>query len=200
MKKLFACIVLLLLLPACVRRGDKKKRTHDKVARIVNGEKDSVGTYDKDIEAFEITDDADYDLFDDVVAEDAKQDDSWAWEEMDHEEPTEPIYFDFDSVRIKEDQRSQVRHDAELAKLACEDGATIVIEGHSCLIARSQTYNQAISQRRAEAVKKAFKDLGVKEPCMKAVGRGTTNLVTRDEDRAAQAVNRRTTIGFKYSA
>ncbi len=100
-----------------------KKRKHSHVKYEKSAGKAS--GYDEEIDGFVLEDD-DYDLFDEAEKQDGAKkdalDDSWAWEELDDEQPTEIIYFDFDRVNIKNDQGPIVRHNAELAKLACEDG------------------------------------------------------------------------------
>lgn len=217
MKKFIVCCLLLsIAVPACVhKKGDHKgidkTKTHVKDANI-----GQTPTYDEEVGAFVLEDDVDHDLFDQAAdaqkkTKTAKQaktesvspqgdlDDSWAWQELDEEQPTEVIHFDYDHADVRKDQEQLVRYDARLAKLACEDGATIVIEGHSCLKTRSQIYNQALSQRRADTVKREFVRLGVPAKCLKAVGRGTSMVITRAEGKQAQAPNRRVEVKFIYA-
>lgn len=213
MKKFIVCCLLLsIAIPACVhKKGDhkgvNKTKTHVKDANI-----GQAPTYDEEVGAFVLEDDVDHDLFDNAadakkkvavkkgaVAQSGDLDDSWAWQELDEEQPTEVIHFDYDHADIRKDQEQLVRYDARLAKLACEDGATIVIEGHSCLITRSQIYNQALSQRRADTIKRDFIRLGVPAKCIKAVGRGTSMVITRADGKQAQAPNRRVEVKFIYA-
>jgi len=200
MKKSFTILLLLsLMLPACMRKKDLVK-TNKKTQKYE--EQGRTGTYDEDLGAFVLDDETDYDLFDEAQkktgSKKAVADDSWAWEELDEEQPTEPIYFNFNESKLKPDQKQALHYDADLAKLACEDGAEVVVEGHSCLITRSQMYNQALSQRRAETVKQSLVKLGVPKKCLKAVGRGTSHLITKAEGKEAQAPNRRVELKFKY--
>lgn len=213
MKKFIVCCLLLsIAVPACVhKKGDHKgldkTKTHVKDANI-----GQAPTYDEEVGAFVLEDDVDHDLFDsasdakkkttvkkEAVTQSGDLDDSWAWQELDEEQPTEVIHFDYDHADIRKDQEQLVRYDARLAKLACEDGATIVIEGHSCLITRSQIYNQALSQRRADTIKREFVRLGVPAKCLKAVGRGTSMVITRADGKQAQAPNRRVEVKFIYA-
>lgn len=214
-KGICALIVLSLLLPCCVRK--KTAQAPKKISTHQSGERadDKKGTYDDDAGAFVLDDDADYDVFDtnkpvakkagvvgaaaDAAAKkDERSDDSWAWEELDEEQPTKVINFEYDSARIKPEEQPKVRYNAELAKFACKDGATVVIEGHSCLITRSEEYNQVLSQRRADRVKGEFKKLGVDQNCMKSVGRGTSQLLTRADGKLGQAPNRRVEVKFVH--
>jgi outer membrane protein OmpA-like peptidoglycan-associated protein len=183
----------------------KKNSVHSK-KNVKKYEEVRSGTYDEDLGAFVLEDEADYDLFDEVeVKKDHKvmegEEDLWAWEDLDEDQPAETVFFDFNKSTIEEKNEEQMRalrYNADLVKLACDDGAEVIVEGHSCLITRSQMYNQALSQRRADAVKKALIKLNVPEGCMKAVGRGTSQLATKADGREAQAPNRRVEIKFKY--
>lgn len=202
-------LVLSLLMPACVR---KKDRVHKPVQKIHAYDED-IGkgpTYDENVGAFVLEDDAGHDIFAEatdahkgekgVTKAKSELDDAWAWQELDEEQPTQVIHFDYDRAKIRPDQESTVSYNAQLAKLACEDDATVVIEGHSCLITRSQIYNQALSQRRADIVKKRFITLGVPKKCIKAVGRGTSCLVTQAEGKEGQSPNRRVEVKFIYQS
>lgn len=214
-KGLCALIVLSLLLPCCVRK--KTATTPKKVSTHQHADKNDQqnGSYDDDAGAFVLDDDADYDVFDtkkpaakkadgaDSTADaatkkDESSDDSWAWEELDEEQPTKIVNFEYDSAQIRPEEEPKVRYNAELAKFACKDGSTVVIEGHSCLITRSQEYNQVLSQRRADRVKSEFKKLGVDQNCLKSVGRGTSQLLTRAEGKLGQAPNRRVEVKFVH--
>jgi outer membrane protein OmpA-like peptidoglycan-associated protein len=210
MKKLLQYLLISsLLLSACAR---KKTNVHQAAQKTHAYEKDfdKSATYDENVGAFVLDEDTNHDIFAEAtdtgkenITEKAKKqaselDDAWAWQELDEEQPTEVIHFDYDSAAIRHDQEEIVRRDAQLAKLACQDGATVVIEGHSCLITRSQIYNQALSQKRADTVKKQLIKLGVPKNCIKSVGRGTSCVLTHDEGKAAQAANRRAEVKFIY--
>ena len=202
MRNYVAVFVLLsLLFPACIRKKDSAKSVAPK--NVQKYEEVQSGTYDEDLGAFVLEDEADYDLFEEAdTAKDHKvaeaDEDLWAWEDLDEDQPAETVYFDFNESKVKKDQMPILKYNADLVKLACDDGAEVIVEGHSCLITRSQMYNQALSQRRADAVKKALINLKVPVDCMKAVGRGTSQLATKADGREAQAANRRVEIKFKY--
>lgn len=207
----FLCIVLLaaFMAPACVRKKTKSVKPNQK-ARVVESDFNKGPAYDEEVGAFILEDDAEKDVFSQEKSA-AKQgaapvekqiredlDDTWAWQELDEEQSTEVIRFNYDSAAVRPDQASAIRYDAHLAQEACKDGATVVIEGHSCLITRSQQYNQALSQKRANVVRERLMSMGVPAACMKAVGRGTSQLVTHAEGKEGQAPNRRVEIKFIY--
>ena len=50
----------------------------------------------------------------------------------------------------------------------------------------------------SDQVKKELIKLGVPKDCLKAVGRGTSQLITQAEGKEAQAPNRRVEIKFIY--
>ena len=200
MKRYFAIFILLsLAFPACIKKGSSVKPSKD----VQKYEETRSGTYDEDLGAFVLEDEADYDLFEEAASKKESKgadvdEDLWAWEDLDEDQPAETVYFNFNESKIKNDQRLVLKYNADLVKLACDDGAEVIVEGHSCLITRSQMYNQALSQRRADTVKKELIRLGVPKDCLKAVGRGTSQVVTKDEKSDAQALNRRAEIKFKY--
>jgi len=212
------CLLLLsLLMPACVR---KKSGSHVSAQKTQEYGKDfgKASTYDENVGAFVLEDDAQHDIFSEATdtgkgetkaetditkktetqAKKSELDDAWAWQELDEEQPTKIIHFDYDSAKIRADQETDVRYDAQLAITACKEGAKIIVEGFSCLITRSEIYNQALSQKRANAVKKRLIKLGVPAKCIKAVGRGTSCLITHEEGKQAQAANRRVEVKFIY--
>ena len=207
-KTLVLVLLLSVLMPACMR---KKDRITKPVQKIHTYDED-IGkgtTYDENVGAFVLEDDAGHDIFAEAVdahkgesqkasKKQSDLDDAWAWQELDEDQPTQVIHFDYDRATVRPDQESTIRYNAQLAKPACEDGATIVVEGYSCLITRSQMYNQAISQKRADVVKKRLVELGVPGKCIKAVGRGTSCLVTQADGKEGQAPNRRVEVKFIY--
>lgn len=223
MKKYFALLLLIsFALPSCVRKKTNaaKQATPVELKDEKSSQKtNKPGAYDEELGAYVLDEDADKDVFETpapeakkgeektvepvapVKVEQVKQDlpdDSWAWQEMDENSSAEVIHFDFDSSHIRKDQEPAVKYDAQLAKLASDDGATVVVEGHSCMITRSNQYNQALSQRRAQSAKDALVKNGVPEKSIKAVGRGTSHCITRAPGKEEQAPNRRAEVKFIY--
>lgn len=210
-KKICLFILLSILMPACVR---KKAATHKKGPQKTQAYDENLPktTYDEDVGAFVLEDDAGHDIFSEaqdsktvavapevpVGMETSDLDEALAWQELDEDQQLPVIQFDFDSALVRPDQESTLKYIAQQARTVAEDGATVIIEGHSCLIARSQIYNQALSQKRADVIMARLIALGVPAKSIKAVGRGTSCLITQVEGKEAQAPNRRAEVKFVY--
>lgn len=110
----------------------------------------------------------------------------------DEEDKTEAGYafnavnFDFNKNDIRPDQIAKIDENCEVAREAFENQKEIVVQGHSDQIG-SASYNLALSQQRAEAVKAAMVEKGLDESHIKTVGYGfEMPLVYSDkEDRAS---------------
>lgn len=81
------------------------------------------------------------------------------------------VQFDFDKSSLKKDQLPTVKKDIEVAKSMIQSGKDVVISGHTCQIG-SASYNLALSQRRAEAVKAEMLKAGLSGKSIKTVGYG----------------------------
>jgi outer membrane protein OmpA-like peptidoglycan-associated protein len=81
---------------------------------------------------------------------------------------------------------------AEVIKTRCV-GKTITIEGHTS-ISGSPEYNQKLSERRAESVKRYLVSRGVPAEQLRAVGYGESRPLTTDPSPEAQKLNRRVTL------
>ena len=98
-------------------------------------------------------------------------------EENLEEEPTgegvafKTVHFDFNKNNIRQDQQDIVEEDCKAAEDAVKQGKKVVVQGHCCQIG-SYSYNMALSQRRAEAVKKSMIDSGINADDIKTVGYG----------------------------
>jgi OOP family OmpA-OmpF porin len=68
-----------------------------------------------------------------------------------------------------------------------------LIEGHTDL-SGSPEHNQALSERRAEAVKGYLVAHGIAEDRLTTVGYGSSRPLTTDPSPASQAINRRVTL------
>ena len=68
-----------------------------------------------------------------------------------------------------------------------------LIEGHTDLSGSPQ-HNQALSERRAEAVKSYFVAHGIAEDRLSTVGYGSSRPLTTNPSPSAQAINRRVTL------
>lgn len=195
----FLVIIALVLITGCGKRSSGPSMADNA------GMSHKMSKYDESIGAFVLEDDSDFDLFGDQgpEAEQKKEAeiDQFAWQELEDldQEEGHIVYFDYDSEDILPSERSKLKKNAKEAKQAVSAGATVLVEGHSCLIAHSEVYNTALSQRRAERVAREYTRLGVPRGKMKVVGRGASRAVCFDEEREAQAVNRRVETKMVYT-
>lgn len=113
----------------------------------------------------------------------------------------ENVYFDFDKYDIRSDMTGVISNNAnllnellkkdEVKKVANE--ITIVLEGNSDEWG-SDEYNQALSLKRAKAVKDALDSQGLSGLNVKLVGYGETNPVCIDRTKECDAKNRRVEV------
>ena len=79
----------------------------------------------------------------------------------------------------------------ELAKYAKENGKKVVVTGYADSKTGSPSWNQTLSERRADTVKKAIMDMGVKEEDIEVSGQGGVNIVS------PYSYNRRAVVSLK---
>ncbi|KKP24278.1 MAG: Outer membrane lipoprotein, OmpA/SmpA/OmlA family [candidate division TM6 bacterium GW2011_GWF2_28_16] len=109
-----------------------------------------------------------------LVGENAQEDESSfvAWNEEEVQELNfKTVHFDFDKNDIRNDQVELVKQDIDAAKTAIAEGKTVVVQGHTCAIG-SPSYNIALSERRADVIKKEMINNGVPAENIKAIGYG----------------------------
>ena len=103
------------------------------------------------------------------------------------------VYFDYDSYLVREDGKPVVeRHASFLSK---NKSRKILIQGNSDERGGSE-YNLALGQKRAEAVRKALRALGVDDSQIEAVSLGETKPKASGGGEAAWAQNRRADIVY----
>ncbi len=111
----------------------------------------------------------------------------------------ENVQFGFNKNNVNKDQLETIKSNVLQAKKAVEQGKEVVVSGHTCQIG-SATYNLALSQKRAEAVKKELIKEGVPSDSIKTIGKGYESPLvwTNATDRATKikelSVNRRAEI------
>lgn len=103
-------------------------------------------------------------------------------------------YFDFDKADLK--PAGKARIDEELAKLNQVELNMVIAIGHTDSIG-SETYNQKLSQRRAEAVKKYMVSKGVPASLIEVRGMGESQPVATNKSREGRAKNRRVEIEIR---
>ena len=101
------------------------------------------------------------------------------------------VLFDFDSDAIRADAERTLTEVAEV--LQAYPGRPVRIEGHTDSIA-SDAYNQALSERRAAAVRKWLGAHGVEAGRMTTAGLGESRPVAGNETAAGRQENRRVEI------
>lgn len=98
------------------------------------------------------------------------------------------VFFDFDSSRIRQDQRRTVELLAEW--LQRYDNVQLSIEGHADERG-TREYNLALGERRANAVEEMLISLGVPESRLRTISYGKERPAELGSNEQAWAANRR---------
>jgi peptidoglycan-associated lipoprotein len=101
--------------------------------------------------------------------------------------PMVPLYFDFDSSSVRQDQVVRMEANAEFLK---SKGVSIRIEGN-CDPRGTQEYNMALGERRALSAQKYLADKGVAKEKMTTISYGAEQLLLHGHDELSWAQNRR---------
>ena len=101
------------------------------------------------------------------------------------------VYFAFDSSAVDSENRAVV--EAHAAYLAANKSIKVVFEGHTDERG-TREYNLALGERRAKAVERMVKALGVSADRIKTVTYGEEKALASDHTEAAWALNRRVEI------
>ena len=115
-----------------------------------------------------------------------------------------PLRFGFDSDMLLKGQEDVIAANIEAAKQAIEDGGKIIISAYACQIG-TEDYNLALTQYRANQVKKMFVKAGIPANLIETKGEGQCNfIVTTDETERLRkidvlAVNRRAEISSRFN-
>lgn len=99
-----------------------------------------------------------------------------------------PVYFDFDSSDIRNDQVSRIETNADFLKT--EADKNIRIEGN-CDPRGTSEYNMALGERRAQSAKKYLVNLGIAEARLSTISFGEERLLMHGHDELSWAQNRR---------
>ena len=102
------------------------------------------------------------------------------------------VYFDRDRAELRPEARAILKAKAEQITANPHSG-TFVIEGH-CDERGSQEYNLALGERRANAVERYLRDLGVPAGRLKVVSYGESRPAMPGHDESAWRFNRRSVI------
>lgn len=220
-KEALAALSILLLIPSCGGRGDKKQKIKPATDKMIQKEidiplaGDAIKDFfeeDENLQDFSL-DEEDVALIQEASAHDSlmQQVDTtgnvaefaWATAQEKAADSFKPVYFDFDRAGIKDDQKESVNFDVALIKQKIADNAdhqvTVVVDGHACHSAGTPAYNLAISERRARVVRNYLIEQGIPEQNIKIVGRGDEAPAIVDGkkvtgDRQEQWPNRRSEV------
>jgi outer membrane protein OmpA-like peptidoglycan-associated protein len=104
------------------------------------------------------------------------------------------VTFDFDSVTVRPGLYNEINRIAEIMIKYPE--THIMVEGHTDSVG-SESYNQRLSERRAEAVKNLLVQRGVDAYRVTPVGYGESRPVATNAEEAGRQLNRRVEIRIK---
>jgi peptidoglycan-associated lipoprotein len=99
-----------------------------------------------------------------------------------------PVYFDFDTSDIRNDQVSRIEVNGDFLKKNAK--FNIRIEGN-CDPRGTKEYNMALGERRALSSKKYLENLGISEGRMTTISYGKERLLLHGQDELSWAQNRR---------
>lgn len=102
-----------------------------------------------------------------------------------------PVRFEFDSVELTKEGREALA--SIVQDLAAYPSAVIVVEGHTDT-SGPDAYNEALSERRAQEVKRLLQqEYGLKNP-IQTVGNGSSRPSHSNDIRSGRQANRRTEL------
>ena len=99
-----------------------------------------------------------------------------------------PIYYDFDSSDVRQDQVSRMEVNGAFSKE--NPGFKIRVEGN-CDARGTKEYNMALGERRALGAKKYLVNLGVSEANLSTISYGEERILLHGQDELSWAQNRR---------
>ena len=102
---------------------------------------------------------------------------------------SDPVYFSFNSARIKRGERDKLSSVAECLK--GENTAPVTLEGH-CDERGTEEYNMALGESRASAARKYMIRLGVSEDKLETMSYGKERPAVDGSNESAWSKNRRT--------
>ena len=104
-----------------------------------------------------------------------------SWKDDEEATVLQPIYFNFDAYAIRQDQQKALKDDIKAAKkITAQKNVGLRIEGHADKHFISETYNLAVSQKRATKVAQEFAEAGIDKELLKPVGFGANKLAVND--------------------
>jgi outer membrane protein OmpA-like peptidoglycan-associated protein len=104
------------------------------------------------------------------------------------------VTFDFDSVNVRPGLYNEIDRIAQI--MVKYPQTQIVVEGHTDSVG-AESYNQRLSERRAEAVKNLLVQRGVDPYRVTTIGYGESRPVATNAEAAGRQLNRRVEIRIK---
>lgn len=98
------------------------------------------------------------------------------------------VHFDFDKYNIKKLYVPDL--DQHVAYLSANPSSPVIVEGHTDSIGSDQ-YNQRLSERRANAVRKYLVEKGIASSRIRVVGYGEQRPIADNKTKEGRAINRR---------
>ena len=98
------------------------------------------------------------------------------------------VNFDFDKAEIRPD--AAVILDEVISILSGKSDVQVRVEGHTDATG-PEAYNQGLSERRADSVRKFLMEKGIEEARLTSVGFGESNPIATNDTREGRALNRR---------
>ncbi len=174
-------VTSLVLLPGCFGKKKDKKEVKKMCqttggAVPLAGKKGSSKYFDDRVEALVLDNDA-ADVYARSIHDTRKAENNLAaadreWSAHQQNKLFEAVLFDFDRYEIRPDQQPVVAYNAEKAREEVSQGKALKVEGHADKQYLSEVYNIAVSDKRAQTVKKALAKAGVDSTKISAVGYG----------------------------
>jgi outer membrane protein OmpA-like peptidoglycan-associated protein len=98
------------------------------------------------------------------------------------------VHFDFDKYNIKKIYVPELDH--HVAYLKSNPSSPVIVEGHTDYMGSDQ-YNQKLSERRANAVRKYLIERGIASSRIRVVGYGEKRPIADNKTKEGRAINRR---------
>lgn len=113
----------------------------------------------------------------------------------------EPVYFETNRAELRPEARAALKRNAAVLKAVLEEAPSVQvrIEGH-CDERNTVEYNLALGQRRADAVRRYYKSLGLKNWSLAAISYGEERPVCSESNENCWWRNRRGETTLKSSS
>jgi outer membrane protein OmpA-like peptidoglycan-associated protein len=195
MKKSLLPLLLIFILPGCLNfKGKKRQAKPIKKNQIVlNKQKPNTQKEIDFILEDDVNDTDPYLAKKNSKLNTANEVDFDSAEDCMLEKKLNTIHFNYDQSDVPNSEKEIINKNiGEIKKnLKSNPELTVLVEGHSCLIAKNQEYNHMLSQERADKLATILKNSGIPKENIKTIGRGSTEIISTNLDEEHQAPNRR---------